>query len=130
MFVRLFLRSGSQLGRKRFVGVRALVQAAPAGDRKARAPVPNQGAEDGMIATRDQKIGDPLAQTCSVRERQEMVLTLAASDHAEIALGESLRLNEHRTGRVRVVVQRKHLNDVDGRTADRRQSLSQSDARL
>src|SRR5262249_36122897 len=112
MFVRLFLRSGSQLGRKRFVGGLALLPAAPAGDRKARAAVPNQGAEDGMIATRDQKIGDPLAQTCSVRERQEMVLALAAGDQAEIALGESLRLNEYRPGRVRVVVQRKHLDDV------------------
>src|SRR6516165_3412945 len=120
MLVRLSLGSGSQLGRKRFVGVRALVQAAPAGDRKARAPVPNQGAEDSMIAPRDQKIGDPLAQTCSVRKRQEMVLALAAGDQAEIALGESLRLNEHWTGHVRVVVQRKRLDEVDGRTADRR----------
>src|SRR6516165_12728450 len=100
MLVRLFLGSGSQLGRKRFVGVRALVQAAPAGDRKARAPVADQGAEDGMIATRDQKIGDPLAQTCSVGERQEMALALAAGDQAEIPLGESLRLNEQRTGHV------------------------------
>ena len=119
MFVRLFLRSASQLSRKRLVGARALVQAAPAGGGKARTPVSDQTAEDGVIATRDQHVGYPLAQTLSVRQRQEMVLTLAPGNREEVALGESFRLNEHRTGHIRVVVQHKHLDDIDGCAADR-----------
>src|ERR1700746_2255102 len=100
MFFRRFLRSASQLSRQRRVGARALVQAAPASGRKARTAVSGQDAENGVIAARDQHVGHPLAQTLSVSQRQEMVLTLAAGDQEEIALEESFRLNEHRTGHV------------------------------
>ncbi len=86
--------------------------------------------DDLAVAAFDQHVGHRFAQRLALRNREQVLLALAAGVGQEFALVEPLRLTEHEVRDFDVVVEGEHVDDVRGGVRNRRQPLRELGAGL
>ena len=112
------------------VAGRALDQHAEAGIGKTRAAVLDHRVDDLTVAALHQHVGDRLAQRFTLRDREQVLLTLAAGTGEEGVLVQAFRLGEHGRGHLDIVVKGEHVDRVERSVRNRGETVRQLGARL
>jgi hypothetical protein len=81
------------------------------------------------VAALHQHVGDRLAQRFALRDREQVLLTLAAGIGEEGALVQAFRLAEHGRGHLDIVVEGEHVDRVERSVRNRGQTVRQLGAR-